>query len=182
MHREPTAHWRGTGVELFLLEPRHVTPTYVCWLGDPLVNRYLESRFLPADLDSTRRFVADALASPVTLFLGIRSRPLDRHVGNIKLGPIDRNHGLGEIGIMVGDRSAWGCGVATEAIGLLAALARVELGLRKLTAGCYASNGGSVRAFSKAGFVIEGRRPGHFLLDGHLEDLVLLARVIAGDR
>jgi len=181
MHRESTPRWRGAGVELFLLEPGQVTDAYVRWLNDGQVNRYLESRFAVADLDSTRQFVATALASAVTLFLGIRSLLLDRHVGNIKLGPVDRHHGLGEIGIMVGDRAAWGRGIATEAIGLMANIACEELGLRKLTAGCYASNVGSVRAFCKAGFAVEGCRKAHFMLDGRTEDLLLLARFIGPD-
>jgi RimJ/RimL family protein N-acetyltransferase len=178
MHAVPTERWRGRAVELFLLEPDLVTETYVGWLNDSAVNQYLECRFAEATLANTRSFVEDALASPATLFLGIRSIALGRHVGNIKLAPIDRNHGLGEIGILVGDRDAWGRGIASQAIGQLAAIAREELGLRKLTAGCYASNVGSVRAFEKAGFAIEARRPAHFLLRGVPEDIVLMARFL----
>ncbi len=80
---------------------------------------------------------------------------------------------------MIGDREAWGRGIGSEAIRVMVDIARDELGLRKLTAGCYASNVGSSRAFEKAGFHVEGRRAGHFLLDGRPEDLVLMARFIA---
>jgi len=177
MKLAPTARWQGQRTSLFLLEPESATAEYVGWLNDAAVNRYLESRWAVATPESTREFVAQQLASPSVLFLGIRARALgDRHVGNIKLGPIDRRHGLGEIGIMIGARDAWGGGVATESIQLLAGIAREELGLRKLTAGCYASNAGSARAFEKAGFAIEGRRSAHYLLDGKPEDLILLAR------
>lgn len=178
MRLEATDCWRGKAVELFVLEPDGVTEEYVAWLNDPLVNRYLESRFVQADMQSTRRFVEDALASPVTILFGIRSLGESRHVGNIKLGPIDRPHGRGEIGIMIGDRGAWGRGFATDAIECVVAIARMQLGLRKLTAGCYASNVGSLRAFTKAGFEIEGRRKAHYLLNGEPEDLILMARFI----
>jgi RimJ/RimL family protein N-acetyltransferase len=170
--------WRNDAVELFLLEPAQVSDAYVAWLNDPAVSRFLESRFAVHDLASTRAFVQQALDDQKVLFLGIRSRALGRHVGNIKLGPIDRRHGLGEVGIMIGDRGAWGRGVASAAIACLAEIARAELGLRKLTAGCYASNEGSKRAFEKAGFAVEGRRPAHFLLEGRPEDRLLLARFI----
>lgn len=173
-----TDRWRNERVELFLLEPEHATAEYVSWLNDPLVSRYLESRFATHDLESTREFVRKAREDAGVLFLGIRSRENGRHVGNIKLAPIDLRHGLGEIGIIVGDRGAWGKGVAPAAIEALCDIARCELSLRKLTAGCYASNGGSARAFQKAGFSVEGRRPAHFLLDGQPEDLVLLGRLL----
>lgn len=176
MEIHPTPRWRRRDVELFLLDEADVGGSYVGWLNDPRVNRYLESRFEPHGVDSTRRFVAACRHDPQALLLGIRSVALDaRHVGNIKLGPIDRRHGLAEVGILVGDPMAWGRGVATSAIEALSAIARDELGLRKLTAGCYAENLGSARAFQKAGFEIEGTRRAHLLLDGCPHDLILLA-------
>lgn len=179
MRIDASDQWCSAHVELFQLRPEHVGPSYVGWLNDPEVNRYLESRFVTHDLDSTRHYVRQMLDSEVDLFLGIRCRVLGRHVGNIKLGPIDRQHGRGEIGLMIGDREAWGRGIATEAIGLIAAIGERELGLRKMTAGCYASNIGSAKAFQRCGFAVEGIRRGHFLLDGQPEDLILLGRMKA---
>jgi [ribosomal protein S5]-alanine N-acetyltransferase len=176
MQLQPTFPWRTERVELFLLEPAHVSAAYVDWLADPQVNRFLESRFAVHDLASTQRYVASMLSAANTLFLGIRSAELRRHVGNIKLGPIDSHHGLGEIGIMIGDRAAWGRGIASDAIDVLCRIGFEQLGLRKLTAGCYASNAGSARAFARAGFTHEATRPAHFLLDGRPEDLILMAR------
>jgi ribosomal-protein-alanine N-acetyltransferase len=176
MQLQPTFPWRTGRVELFLLEPAHVSAAYVDWLADPQVNRFLESRFAMHDLASTQRYVASMLSAANTLFLGIHSAELRRHVGNIKLGPIDSQHGLGEIGIMIGDRAAWGRGIASDAIGVLCRIGFEQLGLRKLTAGCYASNAGSARAFARAGFTHEATRPAHFLLDGRPEDLILMAR------
>ncbi len=176
MDLTPAFPWRTERVELFLLEPRHVTDEYVGWLKDPAVNRYLESRFVPHDTASTLAYVARMHADANALMLGIRSIALDRHVGNIKLGPIDRNHGLGEIGLMIGDRSAWGRGIASDAIAVVCEIAARQLELRKLTAGSYASNVGSAKAFEKAGFRVEAIRKDHFLLDGRGEDLLLMAR------
>jgi [ribosomal protein S5]-alanine N-acetyltransferase len=178
MQLNASQRWRGERVELFLMQPALVSDTYVAWLNDSLVNRYLESRFVAHDIASTCRFVEAALADEHVLFLGIRSIELDRHVGNIKLGPIDPHHGFAEIGIMIGDRSAWGRGIACAAIERIADIARDELRLRKLSAGCYASNVGSARAFQKAGFTVEGRRSAHYLLGGCAEDAVILGRLL----
>jgi ribosomal-protein-alanine N-acetyltransferase len=173
-----TSRWADDRVALFLLTPEAVSDAYVAWLNDPEINRFLESRFGAHDRDGVTAYVADMLASDRDLFFGIRDLELGRHVGNIKLGPIDRRHGLGEIGIMIGDRDAWGRGVGSAAIALLAGIARDELGLRKLSAGCYASNVGSRRAFEKVGFAVEAVRPAHYLLDGRAEDAVLLGLVL----
>lgn len=174
----PRATREWNGVQLFVLRPEHVTEAYVSWLNDPEVNRYLESRFATHSADSTREYVATTLASPDYLFLGIHSTELDRHVGNIKIGPINRQHGTGEVGIIIGDKAAWGRGIATAAIRAMSDIARRELGLRKVTAGCYASNAGSQRAFEKAGYVVEGVRPQQFLLEGKPEDLVIMGQIL----
>lgn len=166
-------------VSLFVLTPEHVTSDYVSWLNEPAINRYLESRFVQHTMLSTRTFVSDIQASPNNLLLGIKLRAGETHVGNIKLGPIDAHHKTAEVGILIGHRAAWGKGVATAAITQVSILARSALALRKLTAGCYASNVGSQRAFQKAGFTIEGVRPGQFLLDEQPEDLVLMGRILS---
>ena len=178
MELQPTPRWRSSRIELFLLTADAVTQAYVDWLNDVEINRFLEARFARHDLESTRRFVAQVLADPLTVLFGIRSLELRRHVGNIKIGPIDRRHGLGEIGIMIGDRAVWGQGFGSEAIERVADIAANELQLRKLSAGCYGSNAASARAFQKAGFTIEAVRRAHFLLDGRAEDALLMGRLL----
>lgn len=176
---EHTPHAASNGVvRLFVLRPELVTEAYVSWLNDSEVNRFLESRFATHTLESTREYVAGVLASPDYLFFGIESVELGRHVGNIKLGPLNRMHGTAEVGIIIGDRGAWGRGIATSAIAQLSVIARDELGLRKVTAGCYASNGGSQRAFEKAGYTVEGVRAAQFLLDGKPEDLIVMGQLL----
>jgi RimJ/RimL family protein N-acetyltransferase len=176
----PTARWADETVSFFPLTPDLVSDAYVGWLADPEVGRYLETRFRPQPRADVEAFVAAMRNSERDLLLGISANALGRHVGNIRLGPIDRNHGFAEIGIMVGDREAWGRGVATAAIARIADIARHELGLRKLSAGCYAANAGSRRAFEKAGFAVEGVRRAHALLDGKPEDTILLGMIIDG--
>lgn len=169
--------WQRDELSLFLLDESDVSEAYVAWLNDAKTNHFLESRFAQHSVQSTRQFVRAARASPDTLMLGIRSPGTGgEHVGNIKLGPIDTRHGLGEIGLLIGAPSAWGRGFGRTSISILCDIAARQLGLRKLTAGCYASNIGSQKAFAAAGFALEGRRERHFLLDSRPEDLVLMAK------
>jgi RimJ/RimL family protein N-acetyltransferase len=153
------------------------TDRYVAWMNDPEVNAHLESRFGVHDRASLEAFIAGTNESPSTWLFGIVERDGDRHVGNIKVGPIDAAHGRGDIGLLLGERDCWGRGYAREAITLLSDWAFQELGVRKLTAGAYGSNPGSVKAFHAAGFTTEGIRPRHYVdADGVEVDLVQLAR------
>lgn len=180
MRLESADHWENEVVRLEQLTTDGVTDEYVSWLNDPEVNRYLESRFVRHDREGVTSYVNSVLESPTSLLLAIYSNALDCHVGNIKLGPIDRYHCLGEIGLLVGLRASWGKGIATNAIAVISRIGFEQLGLRKLTAGCYSSNKGSQIAFERAGFGVEAVRRNHFVSDGGLEDLVLLARFADG--
>ena len=178
MRLKRNSRWEDECVSLFQLEPSHVSDAYLGWLADSQINRYLESRFSSHDRASVEAFVRSMIESPNNILFGIHDRRLNRHVGNIKLGPIDRHHGVGEIGIMIGDCAAWGRGIGSSAISRIVEIATHDLGLRKLSAGCYATNVGSKRAFEKAGFAIEAVRTAHYLLDGQPEDAVLLGKLI----
>jgi RimJ/RimL family protein N-acetyltransferase len=151
-----------------------VTSRYVAWMNDPEVNRYTESRFTTHTIESVRDFVAATAADPANVFLAIERKDDGRHIGNIKLGPIHPYHRSGDIGLLIGEKDAWGHGFATEAIGVLKNYAFAELGLAKLTAGCYANNPGSLKAFLKAGFSTEGKRLDQYRFGDQRIDLLLV--------
>ena len=124
-----------------------------------------------------KKFVVKCLENNGVLFLAIVYREGNRHIGNIKLGPISWKHKNAEIGIIIGEKDCWGKGYARQAIELLSEYAFSKLKLHKLTAGCYANNIGSVKAFEKAGFVQEGRKISQYLCEGKYVDGVLLGKV-----
>lgn len=164
---------------LYLREvrPDDVNGRYYAWMNDPDVTRFLESRFYPNSMESLRTYVTERLADHTSVFLAIVLKDGDRHIGNIKIGPINWIHRHADIGLLIGEKDTWGKGFATEAIVAVTNYGFRNLNLHKLTAGCYDTNDGSARAFLKAGFVEEGRRAQYFFSDGHYVDMVLLGRV-----
>jgi ribosomal-protein-alanine N-acetyltransferase len=161
---------------IYLREVRltDVDDTYYRWMNDQEVTRYLESRFYPNSLEMLKEYVAGKMGDRENVFLAIVLKENDRHIGNIKLGPINWIHRFGELGILIGEKDSWGRGYAAEAISLVVKYAFEELNLNKVTAGCYGLNQGSLKAFQKAGFVIEGVRKRHFHCGGKYVDAVLL--------
>jgi [ribosomal protein S5]-alanine N-acetyltransferase len=155
-----------------------VTPKYLHWLLDEEITRFLEVRFAPEQtLETLEQFVIAANDSSDALLLGIFTKDGSRHIGNIKLGPICRNHSRADLGFLIGEREAWGKGFATEAIVATSHYALTTLRLGKLTAGCYASNQGSARALEKAGFSQEARLPKHQISGGVREDVLLFGKL-----
>jgi [ribosomal protein S5]-alanine N-acetyltransferase len=154
-----------TGGKIYL-RPISIDDTseeYVNWLNDKDVNQYLESRFEVASMENLRSFIEITLLSKDNYFFAIVDNQTDKHIGNIKIGPVNRSHKRGDIGILIGDKKFWGKGIATEAISLVSEFALSNLNLNKVTAGCYSNNIASYKAFLNCGFVEEGFLNNHYI-------------------
>lgn len=147
---------------------------YVDWLNDPEVNQFLETRFTLQNIDAVRDYWKAHHGDPDSPWFAICLTSDQRHIGNIKLGPINWSHLTADISLFIGDRSCWGQGYATEAISCLRDWAFNLLELRKLSAGAYAANVGSVRAFERAGFQVEGVLRSQVISAGAPMDIVRL--------
>jgi ribosomal-protein-alanine N-acetyltransferase len=158
-----------------------VNEHYYNWLNDWEVIQFLESRFFPNSTESLQKYVESKIGDRDNLFLAIVLRSDNRHIGNIKLGPINWIHRTGDIGVLIGQKDCWGKGYATEAIKLLVDHAFRILNLKKVTASAYDVNRGSIKAFENAGFEIEGVRKEQCYFEGRYVNSVLLGRVNKAD-
>lgn len=98
-----------------------------------------------------------------------------KHIGNLKVGPIDYNHMTSDLVTVIWDEAYWGQGLATESIKLGNKLAFEKHNIRKLTGGMYSSNIGSIKAYTNAGWIIEGTLQNHYQVNGKLEDRVIVS-------
>lgn len=136
-----------------------VSEMYVGWLNDPAVNQYLETRFSVQTLDSCLASVNSTNADQNSYLFGMFDLYGHSHIGNIKLGPINKQHKIGDLSLFIGDKSFWGNGLATEAICAMTQWAFESLGLDKVEAGCYEMNHACLNCFLKCGFSIDGLIP-----------------------
>ncbi len=151
---------------------------YVSWLNDEEVNRYLETRHIKQTLETCKVFV-DACNKDISSHLfGIFLKANNEHIGNIKIGFINTIYRRGELSLLIGSKKYWGKGYGTEAVMALSKYCIEDLGLEKIEAGCYEDNLGSLRIFLKAGFVIEGFRRSHVILDNKRMGCFLLGLMI----
>ena len=146
---------------------------YLKWMNDAEVTQYLESRFQAHSEESLAAYIEQMSSTKDNIFCAIVLKHDDRHIGNIKLGPIEWVHRRAEVGLLIGEKDCWGKGYGTEAYKLMAEHAFFTLNLHKVTAGAYAENEGSIKAMARAGFTQEGRRKEHYFLDDKYTDLLI---------
>lgn len=147
--------------------------TYLGWFRDPEVTRYLEARDITRD--DALEHLEWGLRTGLRHMFAICDAAGGRHIGNLKIGDIRPSHGLSDLVTVIGDRAYWGRGLATQAVRQGIALAFGRYGLRKLSAGMYAGNLGSLRAYTRAGFVVEAVEHAHLVLDGRPADRIAVA-------
>lgn len=174
---------QGRRVRLRPFTAADITDTYVAWLNDPEVVRFSNQRFVQHTRESCARYFAafaDPAASP-NLFISLRvAKPDASERGEIPVGTLTAYrslpHGTADIGILLGERAAWGQGIGLEAWQLLTDWLLTTPGLRKVTAGTLASNAAMLKVAERSGMFREGTRRAQELVDGVATDIVHFAR------
>ena len=153
---------------------------YCSWMNDPEVTRYLESRFYPRSTENIASYITQVNESSDSVLFAIVVRDGNIHIGNIKIGSINWIHRYTDVGLLIGSKTHWGNGFASEAIKLVVDYTFKKLNLRRLEAGCYSTNIASINAFKKAGFIEEGRLKKRYFFEGDYVDKVCLGLVREG--
>lgn len=163
----------GGRVFLRRLTADDVSQDYLDWFADETVTEFLDSRRLT--LESVIDYITRGAATKQHYMYGIFDRESRRHIGNVKVGPIQWNHLVSDLVCVIGAREFWGKGLAKEAIRLGNRVAFDVHGMRKVSGGIASGNVGSIRAYTGADWVIEATLKGHHLINGEPQDRVVVS-------
>lgn len=177
---------KGSRIALFPFEESEISsPLYLRWMNDPENVKTIgrNDYLLPVSAEKLRAYV-EGLDKTTTAFLAIyfsesvqNAKKNMQFVGTLKIYDIDFQSRKASIGIMVGERSLWGKGIASEAIKLAVDYCMEKLHLRKVCAGYMENNVGMARAFAKNDFVVEGVLKEHFFDMQKFHNVVLVAKI-----
>lgn len=151
-----------------------VTVDHVGWLNDPEVVKFSNQRFRRHDLASCQAYF-DSFAGSANSFLSVRRLSDDKAVGTLTVYR-SPHHGTADVGIMIGEPSAWGQGIGQDAWSLVIDWLIEGEKLRKVTAGTLGCNMGMLRLMQRSGMVEEAIRREQELVDGVAQDVIYYAR------
>lgn len=160
-------------LELQPLDFTFCTEQYVDWMNNPEVYKYLETRG-NYTIEKLKDYLLGVEKMSI-LFWAITIKDGGKHIGNIKIDPVNTLHGLAEYGIMMGDRDEWGKGYAKEASKLVIDYCFKELNLRKITLGVIEDNISAVKMYYKIGFELEGLYRDHVIYEGKYYNTLRMA-------
>jgi ribosomal-protein-alanine N-acetyltransferase len=143
-------------------------PLFLPWVSDVEVTRYLGRR------------TGMALFQEIDFFKRVGESKIDvlwiiefegRTVGATGIHEISWQNAHATTGTLIGDKTAWGKGVASEAMSLRTRYAFRELNLRKLVTEVFVKNEASRRALEKSGYRTVGIHKEHFFTGGEWHDI-----------
>lgn len=167
--------YKSESVYLKKISVDDITDRVMAWFNDQqLMQYYTNSKQAITKEKLIDSIVRGELEGNVFTY-GIFVNGNDKLIGTIKLGPINKVHRTSDLVVLIGDRDYLGKGISVQAIKLGNQLAFEEFDIRKLYGGMYLSNTASIKAYTKAGWLIEGRLKGFYFVDGKNEDRLLVS-------
>jgi ribosomal-protein-alanine N-acetyltransferase len=160
-----------TGENIALEPPRlEDLPVFRSWFSDLEVTRYILHRFVPSERQEEEWYDAVSRSeTQVAWRIAVDGRP----IGVTSLVMIDWQNRRAQSGTIIGDKTQWGKGYATEAVRLRTAYAFEELGMERLETETFANNLPMQRALERSGYQKIGRRRHHFFRQGGFQDALL---------
>lgn len=151
-----------------------VTDEYLEWFRNDDVTRFLSVDGNTLTRESVIDYVREGAESGSFHMQAVCLVDGGKQIGNLKVGPISRQHKTSDLVCVIWDRSQWGKGLATDAIRLGNHLAHDQYGVRKLTGSIMSGNIGSIKAYTRAGWMIEATLKDQYIVDGELQDEVFV--------
>ena len=147
-----------------------ITSAYISWLNDPEVTQFSNQRFCTHTFSSCLSYLSSFNRSDNSFLIIERKEDL-KPLGT---ATIYRNlrHGTADIGLMLGEKSAWGLGYGQETWQALMNTLMTEEDIRKITGGTLEPNKAMLRIMRRSGMKLEAVRERHELVRGKAEDVL----------
>ena len=155
---------------------RQDLPRFVKWFDDPEVRAGIQL-FMPLSLDEEEQWYEAMLKrDPIEHTLSIDVHKGDEwiHIGGCGLMDFEPHSRRMELGITIGEKSAWDQGLGTDTVRTLLRHAFDTLNLNRVVLRVFETNLRAIQVYKKIGFVEEGRlRQDHFI-DGQYVDVLIM--------
>ena len=159
----------GKKIRLRAISADDIDPI-MTWINDPDVTRGLLVGRYPMTRETERKWIEEKMkVNPFETPFTIET-VAGEYVGGISLFKIDPIEHNAELGIVIGDKSKWGKGYATEAMELIIEFGFNQLNLNMIFLGVVVSNTRAAALYERLGFVEEGRLRQRVYRDGHYHD------------
>lgn len=165
----------GSKLILSQFKKNDITEEYISWLNNPDVVRYSNQRFVKHNKLSCNKYL-ESFNNSDNLFFAIKTKDTEETIGTITVY-VNNNHGVAEVGILIGKIEQWGKGYGQDAWNTTIDWLVTREDIRKITAGTLSCNKSMIHIIEKSGMKIEGIRNFHEIVDEKVEDIFLFSYI-----
>ena len=151
-----------------------ISNIFVSWLNDKEVVKYSNQRFLNHTHESCLDYLK-GFSNTQNIYWAIEDKKTKELYGSIT-AYIQDNHGIADIGLMVGNKNAWGRGIGFDSWMLMMDFLFKQRNIRKVTGGTLKTNTGMIRIMEKSIMIHEATRKDHELIDGKPVDILYFCK------
>ena len=126
------------------------------WFNDPEVTTFQNKGIFPNTREAQKKYFEHLSSSSRDVVMAIIEKESGLHIGNVGLHNIDWVHRSAEVGIVLGERSAWGKKYGKKAWQMITDYGMDTLNLRRIYAQIMEGNIASCKSAEAAGFKREG--------------------------
>lgn len=170
METKPVFQVRGPRVGLGPVDESCVAPC-TAWLNDLSTGVKLGQAHLTYTEAAERKFLLENSPSQHLFALRLAEGPL---IGTAALFDVNHLHRRATLGILIGEPTARGRGLGTEAVQLVTAYGFQVLNLHNIDLSVFSFHAAALACYQKAGYREYGRRKESYWADGRAWDQVLL--------
>lgn len=153
---------------------RDDVPAYGRWFSDLELNTYMGAPGSTYTVEHEQEWFDSMVNDRHRRIFSIIVRESQQMIGNLGFNRVDERKRVAEVGIAIGEKSAWSQGYGSEALRLLCDYGFTFLSLHTIYLWFTDFNQRGRRAYLKAGFRDAGRIRGGELFDGRHYDRVLM--------
>lgn len=133
---------------LRLLNDLDASERYLSWFEDKMSKQYIA--YSSSSIRSLKDYINSKNTATDCILWGIFFK--GEHIGNIKYEPIDLQSGQATMGILIGEPTWRGKGVAAEVIAATANCLKKQFSIGEIILGVDANNIPAIKSYEKLGF------------------------------
>lgn len=137
-------------IKLEIFTKDKVNSIYQNWLLDEEINEFIKKSNLNT-INSLKKFV-ERLSPPTNFFFRIIDIKSNKHIGNVRVGPLSFKNKSSGFGIMIGNKKFHNKGYGKEVTRLSIYFLFKFLKFKKIQFDCYTNNKPAMKLYESLGF------------------------------
>ena len=164
----------GDNVHLEIFNKRFISEAYVSWLRDSAMSQIITKGKKRITIEEVESYCYNLMESDDNYLFAIIDNEDDKHIGNVRLGPIDSKERQCQFGMMIGDKSYHGRGIGTEVVKIAVKFCFDELHMRSVHLNVREDNIAAIRTYEKNNFVRKDVKSNYIEKNGRCYDAMML--------